>query len=243
MEGKLCVSGRVHAWAWARSSATPHVGQLAPHLHLADPIIHPCVATSPPRHPQLNHPCILEHLDDFKLAIEGKRLAVFLDYDGKWLARHAPFPKSSVLRVFLGGGRATAGQGATRPMPVAGLRCAGTLTPIVPNPDDAVMSEEVGGGCAGTWPLHCTAVSRTPLGAPCPRGFQLVPLCASACGLQMRKVVKAVARLFPTAIISGRGREKVEGFVQLRELFYAGSHGMDIAGPKVRLCGVDGCVL
>ncbi len=49
----------------------------------------------------------------------------------------------------------------------------------------------------------------------------------------MRAVVKAVARLFPTAIISGRGREKVEAFVQLKELFYAGSHGMDIVGPKV----------
>ena len=51
--------------------------------------------------------------------------------------------------------------------------------------------------------------------------------------MQMRKVVKAVASIFPTAIISGRGREKVESFVQLKELFYAGSHGMDIAGPKV----------
>ena len=45
--------------------------------------------------------------------------------------------------------------------------------------------------------------------------------------------MKSVARLFPTAIISGRGREKVEGFVQLRELYYAGSHGMDIIGPRV----------
>jgi hypothetical protein len=37
--------------------------------------------------------------------------------------------------------------------------------------------------------------------------------------------------MFPTAIISGRGREKVESFVRLPELFYAGSHGMDIVGP------------
>ena len=50
----------------------------------------------------------------------------------------------------------------------------------------------------------------------------------------MRETVRQVAKLFPTAIISGRGREKVEGFVQLPELFYAGSHGMDIVGPKVR---------
>lgn len=53
--------------------------------------------------------------------------------------------------------------------------------------------------------------------------------------LQMREVVKAVASLFPTAIISGRGREKVMGFVKLQELFYAGSHGMDIVGPSVSL--------
>ena len=52
--------------------------------------------------------------------------------------------------------------------------------------------------------------------------------------IQMRDAVKSVARLFPTAIISGRGREKVESFVQLRELYYAGSHGMDIIGPRVR---------
>ena len=49
----------------------------------------------------------------------------------------------------------------------------------------------------------------------------------------MRGVVRGLARQFPTAIISGRGREKVENFVQLKELYYAGSHGMDIAGPKV----------
>ena len=51
--------------------------------------------------------------------------------------------------------------------------------------------------------------------------------------LQMRDTVRQVAHLFPTAIISGRGRDKVEAFVQLPELFYAGSHGMDIAGPRV----------
>ncbi len=56
---------------------------------------------------------------------------------------------------------------------------------------------------------------------------------SQSCFPQMRDAVKSVARLFPTAIISGRGREKVEGFVQLRELYYAGSHGMDIIGPKV----------
>ena len=55
----------------------------------------------------------------------------------------------------------------------------------------------------------------------------------------MRHAVESVARLFPTAIISGRGREKVEGFVKLRELYYAGSHGMDIIGPRVNFLAVS----
>ncbi len=48
----------------------------------------------------------------------------------------------------------------------------------------------------------------------------------------MRQIVRALAQLFPTAIVSGRGREKVKAFVKLKELYYAGSHGMDIAGPQ-----------
>lgn len=47
----------------------------------------------------------------------------------------------------------------------------------------------------------------------------------------MRAIVRRLAARYPTAIISGRGREKVESFVALPELFYAGSHGMDIVGP------------
>ncbi|KAL5992357.1 hypothetical protein ACLOJK_013274 [Asimina triloba] len=47
----------------------------------------------------------------------------------------------------------------------------------------------------------------------------------------MRKAVKNLARCFPTAIVSGRCRDKVYNFVRLAELYYAGSHGMDITGP------------
>ena len=54
--------------------------------------------------------------------------------------------------------------------------------------------------------------------------------------LQMRQTVRQIAELFPTAIISGRGREKVQAFVQLPELYYAGSHGLDIAGPRLQVC-------
>ncbi|WKA07469.1 hypothetical protein VitviT2T_025294 [Vitis vinifera] len=48
---------------------------------------------------------------------------------------------------------------------------------------------------------------------------------------EMRSAVREIAKNFPTAIISGRSREKVYEFVQLTEVYYAGSHGMDIMGP------------
>lgn len=64
---------------------------------------------------------------------------------------------------------------------------------------------------------------------------------AALMGEQAREAVRRVAQLFPTAIISGRGREKVQQFVRLRELYYAGSHGMDIVGPQVRACAALVC--
>ena len=68
-------------------------------------------------------------------------------------------------------------------------------------------------------PACPTVTPRLPL----PSHLPLLP--------QARAAVRRVAQLFPTAIISGRGRDKVQAFVQLGELYYAGSHGMDIAGP------------
>ncbi|XP_050376659.1 probable trehalose-phosphate phosphatase F [Argentina anserina] len=65
----------------------------------------------------------------------------------------------------------------------------GTLSPIVDDPDRALMSDD------------------------------------------MREAVRNVAKYFPTAIISGRNRDKVYELVGLTELYYAGSHGMDIMGP------------
>ncbi|CAA2970318.1 probable trehalose-phosphate phosphatase F [Olea europaea subsp. europaea] len=47
----------------------------------------------------------------------------------------------------------------------------------------------------------------------------------------MHSAVKRVAKYFPTAIISGRSRDKVYELVGLKELYYAGSHGMDIIFP------------
>ncbi|KAH6808177.1 Haloacid dehalogenase-like hydrolase superfamily protein [Perilla frutescens var. frutescens] len=48
----------------------------------------------------------------------------------------------------------------------------------------------------------------------------------------MRATVRKLARYVPTAIVSGRCRDKVYSFVRLAELYYAGSHGMDIKGPS-----------
>ncbi|CAL5397672.1 unnamed protein product [Camellia sinensis] len=48
---------------------------------------------------------------------------------------------------------------------------------------------------------------------------------------KMRMTVREVARYFPTAIISGRSRDKVYDFVELDNVYYAGSHGLDIAAP------------
>ncbi|GAY45537.1 hypothetical protein CUMW_090210 [Citrus unshiu] len=55
---------------------------------------------------------------------------------------------------------------------------------------------------------------------------------------EMRAAVREVAKYFPTAIISGRSREKVMGFVELCNVYYAGSHGMDILAPPrpVKAC-------
>ncbi|XP_073000735.1 probable trehalose-phosphate phosphatase 2 [Typha latifolia] len=94
----------------------------------------------------MKYPSALNSFEQIAAYAEGKKIALFLDYDG-------------------------------------------TLSPIVDNPDNAIMSNE------------------------------------------MRTAVKNVARCLPTAIISGRSRDKVFDFVKLTELYYAGSHGMDIMSP------------
>ncbi|KAL4575951.1 hypothetical protein LXL04_012038 [Taraxacum kok-saghyz] len=94
----------------------------------------------------LKYPSALTSFEQIANNARGKRIALFLDYDG-------------------------------------------TLSPIVDNPDHAFMSNA------------------------------------------MRAAVRNVAKYIPTAIISGRSREKVRKFVGLKELYYAGSHGMDIMGP------------
>uniref|UniRef100_A0A453PIY0 Trehalose 6-phosphate phosphatase n=1 Tax=Aegilops tauschii subsp. strangulata TaxID=200361 RepID=A0A453PIY0_AEGTS len=101
-----------------------------------------------PAHPSClhGHPSALSKFEQIASASKGKKIVMFLDYDG-------------------------------------------TLSPIVANPDAAYMSDA------------------------------------------MREAVRDVAKHFPTAIVSGRCRDKVHNFVGLSELYYAGSHGMDIKGP------------
>lgn len=93
------------------------------------------------------HPSALDRFQKMMSKAEGKKIAVFLDYDG-------------------------------------------TLSPIVSDPEIAYMTNE------------------------------------------MRSVVHEVGCCFPTSIISGRSRDKVYEFVQLDNIYYAGSHGMDIMAPS-----------
>jgi trehalose 6-phosphate phosphatase len=50
-----------------------------------------------------------------------------------------------------------------------------------------------------------------------------------------REVVRALAARCPVAVVSGRGRDKVTELVALDELYYAGSHGFDISGPRAEI--------
>ncbi|KAM7273366.1 hypothetical protein ACFE04_028030 [Oxalis oulophora] len=104
----------------------------------------------------VDHPSALSSFERMMKEAKGKKIVVFLDYDG-------------------------------------------TLSPIVNDPDSAFMSDE------------------------------------------MRAAVHKVAKCFPTAIISGRSRDKVKEFVKLSNVYYAGSHGMDILAPsRVNVKSTDG---
>lgn len=51
----------------------------------------------------------------------------------------------------------------------------------------------------------------------------------------MRQIVKELAEVCTTGIISGRDRENVKKMVGLDQLVYAGSHGFDISGPGFKM--------
>jgi trehalose 6-phosphate phosphatase len=94
-----------------------------------------------------SRPSALERWSELTERWKGKRIVVFLDYDG-------------------------------------------TLTPIVATPDLAKISED------------------------------------------MRGILRELAGNCTTVIVSGRSREDVANLVRLDSLYYAGSHGFDIAGPS-----------
>jgi alpha,alpha-trehalase len=48
---------------------------------------------------------------------------------------------------------------------------------------------------------------------------------------QMRAILKTMAERCTVAIVSGRGLKDVQGCVDLKGLYYAGSHGFEIDGP------------
>ena len=52
---------------------------------------------------------------------------------------------------------------------------------------------------------------------------------------EMRDVLKELCRKYTVSIVSGRDRRDVENLVGLEGIFYAGSHGFDIKGPKVSM--------
>ncbi len=58
---------------WQVSAATPFCATRKPYLSAAMPIL------------QANHPCILQQFQQFAQQSTGRRLVVFMDYDGKLL--------------------------------------------------------------------------------------------------------------------------------------------------------------
>lgn len=85
----------------------------------------------------------------------------------------------------------------------------GTLSPIVEDPDRAFMSDSVSTPILSSVHYNFLAVSKF--------------LCLNFyhVNIQMRKTVKRLARCFPTAIVSGRCRDKVHLFSScLHSLFF-----------------------
>lgn len=163
---------------------------------------------------QLKHPSALNSFERISNFARNKKIAIFLDYDG-------------------------------------------TLSPIVDDPDRALMSD---------------AVRITYCFIRNVNFIFLFWLWSHRNFWQMRDAVRNVAKYFPTAIISGRNRDKVArafflnfilsscslygchfdiirvwsvllfqvyDLVGLTELYYAGSHGMDIMGPVTNTNSVN----
>lgn len=90
----------------------------------------PCNELTLPLPSQDEHPCILQHFDTFLERVNGKRVAVFLDYDGGCCSTCCCCPAICTS--------SSASHACCVLLPT------GTLTPIVNNPDNAVLSPQVG---------------------------------------------------------------------------------------------------
>jgi len=55
----------------------------------------------------------------------------------------------------------------------------------------------------------------------------------------MKNVLEKLADILPVAVISGRDRPDVQKLVKLENIYYAGSHGFDIAGPDKKETNPD----
>ncbi len=51
----------------------------------------------------------------------------------------------------------------------------------------------------------------------------------------MRKVLKSVVACHKVAIVSGRSLSNIRKLVKLKGLYYAGNHGFEISGPRIKL--------
>jgi len=64
----------------------------------------------------------------------------------------------------------------------------------------------------------------------------LSPIVADADQAFMKRETKEVLALlanrYPTSIVTGRSTDKAKSFIQLEDVYYAGSHGFEIVGPK-----------
>ncbi|CAI5999552.1 unnamed protein product [Closterium sp. NIES-64] len=163
----------------------------------------------------LKHPSALASFDRLAALMEGRQVAVFLDYDGtlspivddpdKAYMSSAPLPAKRLSSFF------------SRPLRQSRYISSLSAPSFLPRPSTFSPSLS----------LLTAALPNQNAGIPTqPPSFPPIFLPR-----QMRAAVRGVAAHFPAAIISGRGREKVLSFVQLPELYYAGSHGMDIMLP------------
>jgi len=49
---------------------------------------------------------------------------------------------------------------------------------------------------------------------------------------EMKTLLKTLSTMFPAAIVSGRELKDVESMIGIKDLVYAGNHGMEIKGPR-----------